>query len=62
VNVSHLDNSQQGQQYQTHQGNNRQSPWLCATFPAWKCLKSCQNTFPGLKDTHVLDALKAETF
>ena len=58
MNVRHLHHSQQRQQKQAHDRHYRQSTWLCAAFPAQKCLEFCQHTRPLLKNTHLLDGLK----
>jgi hypothetical protein len=60
VDVRHLDYSQKCQQDKTHHGHQLQCTRLCAAFPAQKCLKSCQHTYPCSKNTHLLDALTPE--
>jgi hypothetical protein len=57
VNVRHLNDGEQREQEQAHEGWHRQSSQLCAALSAPRCLKVCQRAcpyflLPCFEDTH----------
>ncbi len=60
VHVRDLRHGQQCQQSQAHQGDQLQSTWPRAAFPAQKSLKSCQHTYPLLQEYTLIGCIQSQ--